>query len=204
MINLYTSYYIDPSPARQAELDECLHQNILNNHINKIFLLLEYPIVNEQFNSGKINIIYIKGRPEYNTFFEIINENTSQDDWNIIANSDIFFDHTIDHLNKYDHSNVIVLCRWDVFPNGLIKFLNSRDSQDSWIVKGKIENVNGNFYLGKAGCDNAIADRFNRAGYKVINPSKTIKTYHLHNSGVRSYNPNDRVPQPYYLIPPHE
>jgi hypothetical protein len=201
MTTLYTSYYIDPSPARQAELNTCLQKNILNQHINKIVLLIEYPIVNELINNEKIEVIYIKGRPEYNTFFEIINERTGPEDWNIIANSDIYFDDTIAHLNNYPGKCSICLTRWEV-EKARITFLNRPDSQDSWCVKGKIERVDGAFHLGKCGCDNAIMDRFHRAGYRAINPSKTIKSYHLHLSGVRSYNVNDKVKPPYMVLHP--
>jgi len=203
MINLYTSYYIDPSPARQQELDACLKDNILNNHINKIVLLLEYPIVNSIIEDEKVEVVYIKGRPEYNTFFELINQRTGSRDWNIIANSDIYFDETIELLNSYNEKVAVCLTRWEVEHNKTT-FLNRPDSQDSWAIKGRIDNVDGCFTLGKCGCDNAIMDRFHKAGYRAINPSKTIKSYHLHLSGARSYNVNDKVKPPYMVLYPTE
>lgn len=201
MINLYASYYIDPNPARQQELDLCLLKNVLNKHINRIYLLLEYPIVKDILSNEKIKVIYIKGRPEYNTFFEFINERTDPSEWNIIANSDIYFDETVEVLNSYNGKVSVCLTRWEV-EKSKTSFLNRPDSQDAWCVKGEIKGVDGCFTLGKCGCDNAIMDRFHKAGYKAINPSKTIKSYHLHLSGARSYDVNDKVKPPYMILNP--
>ena len=63
------------------------------------------------------------------------------------------------------------------------------NTQDAWLFKTPIEcqnkNSNGNgngidfdFELGFLGCDNAIADRFVKSGYKVINQPMTYKIYH--------------------------
>lgn len=208
MIRLFTSYYIDSSQSRQKEINQCLKRNIDNKHIDEIVLLIEYPIdlkENIHLMNKKIKTVLIHSRPFYNVFFNLINDLTGPKDWNIIANSDIFFDETIALIDgKYSDLKRICLAltRWDVQIDGKVNFLNQRDSQDTWVAQGQILKVDGDFMMGQPGCDNAIAERFKRVGYSVINPSKTIKTYHLHNSGVRNYNPNNKVPQPYYLIQP--
>ena len=56
-------------------------------------------------------------------------------------------------------------------------------------------------------CDNRLAHDIQSHGYNVINPSHTIKTYHLHNSNIRNYlndrnEPIERIPQPYLLVNP--
>ncbi len=209
MIRLLTSYYIDQNQDRQKELNECLKRNIDNKFIDEIIVLIEYPIdlkENVHLMNKKIKTVLIHSRPFYNVFFNLINQNTGSKDWNIIANSDIFFDETIGTLSdKYNGLNklCLALTRWDIQKDGSINFLNRRDSQDAWLMQGMVsEKVNGDFTMGQAGCDNAIAERFKRVGYSVINPSKSIKAYHLHNSGVRNYNPSVKVPQPYHLINP--
>jgi hypothetical protein len=56
------------------------------------------------------------------------------------------------------------------------------NTQDAWLFKTPI-NINNkeidfDFELGFLGCDNAIADRFVKAGYKVINQPMTYKIFH--------------------------
>lgn len=197
-MNLWTSYFVSENQLRQNEINFCLQKNIENNIIKTIYLICEEPI--EQ-SHPKVKCILIKGRPTYNVFFHLINQYSEPEEWNIISNSDIYFDHTLIHLNKYSNACAIALTRWEVLQSG-IKFLNRADSQDCWMLKGKLRKINGDFQLGKAGCDNAIANRLKMTGYQVINPSKTIKSYHVHNSNVRTYSVNERVAQPYLILNP--
>jgi hypothetical protein len=201
MINLFIPYYVDKVPARQDEIDKCIRNNRSNASVDRIFIIHDgfpLPAIND------VTYCLIHYRPTYNAMFDIINSVTGPDDWNVLINSDIYTDETIGLLNKYTHNDFIALARWDVDKNGNIKHHNTWDSQDTWAFKGKARKMNADFFQGIAGCDNAIANRAHVAGYNVLNPSKTIKTYHLHNSGVRNYNPSNRVPQPYKMITPHE
>jgi hypothetical protein len=54
------------------------------------------------------------------------------------------------------------------------------NTQDAWLFKTPLNtsNIDFDFELGFLGCDNAIADRFVRAGYKVINQPMTYKIFH--------------------------
>lgn len=203
MFNLFTSYYFDKSPERQKELDECLIRNTELDEITKLYVVTEEGVDSKLLYHKKIINIVIKSRPTYNTFFELIRMFCGSDDWNIIANSDIYFDATLLEVLKRKSNKPLcfALTRWEV-EKDKIHFLNRPDSQDSWIFKGKPPRIDGDFTLGTCGCDNAIAYRFHAAGYDVINPSKTIKTYHLHESNVRHYNINNKVKQPYKILNP--
>lgn len=194
MTNLFTSYFLVDEPARQKELDKCLLNNLSNELIDNVYLILEYPIAYDHFNSEKIKAFYIKSRPTYETFFQFINIRSKDEDINIVANSDIYFDSTIQEAVKMRANECYALTRWEGN-----EFLNRVDSQDAWIFKGKVKTVRGDFSLGIPGCDNRIAYEINKAGYKVSNPSKTIKSYHIHDSGVRDYKPGRDVVQPPYL-----
>lgn len=180
MIRLIYNYYEDKNPIRKKEIDFCLQKNLDNKFINTII-----------FESAS--------KPSYDFLFNKINTLTSPDDINIICNSDIFFDETISLVANMPHKNVYALSRWDWNTNNASHFARN-DSQDTWIIKGKIENVVGNFTLGIPGCDNRIAHEFNRAGYRVTNPSNSIKTYHVHNSHIRNYSYNNPVPGPYMRV----
>ena len=56
------------------------------------------------------------------------------------------------------------------------------NTQDAWLFKTPLEcndkNIDYNFELGFLGCDNAIAERFMKSGYKVINQPMTYKIFH--------------------------
>lgn len=181
MIRLIYNYYEDRNKTRKKEIDFCLQRNLENPHLNVV-------------------IIETAEKPTYNLFFQKINELTEPDDINIICNSDIFFDDTIALASKMQHRQVYALSRWDYVNENNIKLFERSDSQDTWIVKGKVENVISNFTLGKKGCDNRIAYEFKNAGYRITNPSLSIKSYHVHNSNVRNYSNRDIVPGPYHTI----
>lgn len=181
MIRLIYNYYEDKNKVRKREIDFCLQKNLDNPHINVV-------------------IIETEEKPTYNLFFQKINEMTGPDDINIICNSDIFFDETIILTATMKHKQVYALSRWDYINEHNIKLFDRHDSQDTWIVKGRVENVISNFTLGKKGCDNRIAYEFKNAGYLISNPSRSIKTYHVHNSNIRNYSQRDIVPGPYHTV----
>lgn len=183
-IRLYYNYYQDSNPERRKEIDFCLEQNR---------------------NSKLFETILIESNelPTYNLFFNKINELSGPYDINIICNADIFFDDTINFTTGMGLSDVYALSRWD-WHDGSSQLRDLQNSQDTWIIRGKVQNVDGNFTLGKSYCDNRIAYEFRRAGYNVSNPSKSIKTYHVHNSNIRNYvpgEPRDNIPGPYLLLP---
>ncbi len=183
MIRLFYNYYEDKHPLRKREIDACLQKNQENKLITTVVLKCDT-------------------KPTYEYFFEQINKVTGPDDINIICNSDIFFDETIELANHIKHKQLFALSRWDYLHPWRIVFFDRADSQDTWIVRGKVEGVFGSFTLGTRGCDNRIAHEFNKAGYEVLNPGKSIKTYHLHNSGIRNYTMADVVPPPYLTVKP--
>lgn len=152
MIRLFISYYIDKVEARQKELDECLCKNLNNPLIDEIHMLLEYPVDEDITRHKKIQKVHVKSRPSFAVFFEYINSITRPEDVSILANSDIYFDDTLSLLGKYSDTNVLALCRYDIKKDKVV-FMNSWDSQDTWVFKGKIREVpDSDFSLGKAGC----------------------------------------------------
>jgi len=182
MIRLIYNYYEDKNPVRKKEIDFCLQKNLENPHLNVV-------------------IIETAAKPEYNLFFSKINELTGPDDINIICNSDIFFDDTILLAQRLPIHRAYALSRWDYISAQNIKLFDRADSQDTWIIKGPVVNIIGNFTLGKKGCDNRIAFELKDAGYNPTNPARSIKSYHVHNSNVRNYSHNDIVRGKYHRIP---
>ncbi len=201
MINLFINHYTDNNVNRNDELLKCLRLNINNPLIDNIFCICNNEGDSPLLDDDRVSVLILKSRPSYNVFFQIIEKYTNENDWNIVANTDIYFDSTITLIHKYTKpKTLLALTRWEVLGTQT-KFLNRADSQDTWIFKG-YPKVNCDFQMGVPGCDNVLADRFHKAGWFVINPSKTIKTYHLHNTNVRNYNANNRLQPPYKLIQP--
>lgn len=165
-----------------------------------------------------------EGQPRFNELFDLCGE----DMLNVIANADIFFDQDgIDLLRSVAPGprTCYVLSRWDVDKDGKATLWDHRDSADVWIFNGKPQGIDAGYYhnangevkaftMGVAGCDNRLQWLIEMAGYKVFNPSKSIKAYHLHNVQWRSYlvNPDgtarggdkiERIPPPYGRCAPH-
>ena len=194
-MNFFVNYYI--SEKRQAEIDECLQRNIENPLIEQIFVLADRFIF---FNDPKVILLQLSYRP---TFQDFIDLTYASDGINIIANSDIYFDDTLELANEIGKNEVYALSRWELTNEGL-KHHNTRDSQDCWIINGNLNTSDCDFTQGLAGCDNAFTERLKWAGYKVSNPSKDIRSIHLHKNPRRDYDVQDRVSLPYLLISPHK
>lgn len=204
MVNLFTTFYKENNLPRKSELLDCLTLNLECTVIDKIYVWLEnleeIPVI-----SDKIITIPRTSRPRYSDFFKLINDITKIDDINIIANTDIFFKDDFELVKHINLKNrCLALTRWDVKEDMEAEFVGRVDSQDVWVFKGKIKDVTGDFYIGSLGCDNKIAYELQKGGYKLTNPSLTIKIYHLH---LTEYRPNlsaytaEPLPGPYLYIP---
>jgi len=201
VVNLYTTYYLDEE--RQKELDTCLLKNVENSLIDNIYLFLEQDLSSPLLNNPKIKRLSYGIRPPFTYFFKIINRVSGNDDINIIANSDIYFDDTLSVINTYSmRDTCLALSRWDIEPDGSCVHRDRKDSQDSWIFKGKTKvNFDIPFTMGVAGCDNKLAYLLSEL-YNIYNPSKSIVSYHLHTTEKRTYKRENRLFPPYHLIQP--
>lgn len=199
---LITPFYTDKNIERQKELQECLDKNIACPEIDEIVLIIDDSTKVKRHD--KLTIQYVESRPTYRDMFNIANRN-NRDGIKIIANTDIYFDfvNIIKIKSAIEEDMCFALSRWDVGLDGKSTHHASWDSQDVWIFKGWIKDIIGDFYMGKPGCDNRIAYEIMTAGYKVRNPSRSIKTHHLHLTQVHNYNrtPEDTVKNPYMLLP---
>lgn len=188
---LLNNYYVDKNPKRQSELDACMEKNLRNRLINHIIVFKNRDVMLKP--DKKIIPVNIDRRPTYSDYFRIGNRYSGI---KILANSDIYFDESLALCNMIESKQVFALCRWSEH-DGSLEFYNRRDSQDVWVWRDSVY-VSCDFGLGVPGCDNAIAFLLIQAGYKVISPSKKIKSIHLHNSGVRNYfETKNRVNPPY-------
>jgi len=198
MIALFINYFNCTQPERQREYDIALIHNLENPHIDEVYLLgKDLPPADR-----KITRIPLEGRPTYRQFFEEINFNVGDDDISIVSNSDIFFDDTLTLVRQMNPHDCYALSRWD--ESKIVQVFG--DSQDCWIFRGLIKPVNYcDFPLGMLGCDNRIAHELMAAGYHVTNPCHSIRTHHVHQSGIRQdpeRRPDNTVPGPYHIVHP--
>jgi hypothetical protein len=214
-INLITQFYIDADNNRQNEIKQTLFLNVHNNSIDKIYLFNEREYSNEELgiSSNKIIQIIIENRLTFENIFNLVDIHNING-FIVIANSDIFFDKSINNIKQCDfkNKNVLSLCRYEYDGKTSLKncklFDNGRpDSQDTWIIHSDI-NIEKqyrnifNFNMGKMGCDNKLIYLFNILGYQCYNEPQFIKTYHNHKSNIRNYKQNEKVPSPYCALYP--
>jgi hypothetical protein len=207
MINLFIPWYNDAAFIRQQELDWCLNHNNKNSMINNIFLFPDSKKNNIPELSKKVHIIHLNRRVTYQDMLCKINSIIdSYNSYNIIMNTDIYFDESLELLKMIDMRNkCLSLTRWEAHPNipdcKPYMYMNY-ESQDCWIFKSYVNmNVQCDFNLGKLGCDGKFNFELEKVGYKVYNPSLSIRALHYHFSGKRNYSEDDRLQGPTFSPP---
>jgi hypothetical protein len=199
IIRLFQSYFRHPDPERDAELQECLRRNLECPALAELHLLIEpgdtapeHPLVRAH---------PVGGRPTFSDFFRLINETVGPRDVTLIANSDVYLD--ADGVRRAARClapwQCYALSRWDVREDGSAVLYDEPRSQDTWMFRGPIRLPAADFPLGKPGCDNRLAYLLETGPYRVFNPSRDVKTFHLHLTGIRNYSDTtDRIPGPYF------
>jgi len=219
-IYLITQYFIPLNENRRNEIRTCLKKNIELNIFKKIFLINEKKYTKDEMgltdNEMSIiqQIIFDKGeRMKFMHCLGVIKK-LNINSYFVIANSDIFFDDSLNNVRKTSLSqekSLYALLRFEFNERKLrdCKIFGPRsDSQDTWILHSKFlpsddKIIRCNFYLGAPGCDNSIAFLFDKFGYKIYNEPYIIKTYHYHNEKFRNKGYNvDRILSPYLCIEP--
>lgn len=199
---LIVGWYDDPAPTRAAELCECLRRNADHPRVSAIHLFLEVSDVDTPIAHQKIQPMQLGRRLTFADALQFANTRLSGR-ITIIANTDIYFDETLDTLTQYDLSgHMLCLSRWDDGADGVSRLFDNARSQDAWVFRPPIPTIECSFPLGVPGCDNRFAAEADRAGLIVSNPSRTVRAHHLHMSGIRRYQKSDQVPGPYLALPP--
>lgn len=189
-INLILNIYSEKNLSRNNEYLYCLNKNINNKDIKRIIVLTTKEDAQKIEENSKVIITILDKRPTYTDFFSVTKN--FKESINIISNSDIIIPvKTTSKLNNYltNNKTCLALTRWDILDldKKVYKFFNRKDSQDSWFFLGEV-SLKADFTLGLPGCDGSIAYLLKKNGYNVLNPSLTLKTYHLHLSNVRNYS----------------
>lgn len=206
-----TQYYKPEKTKRAREIDTCLRKNVENTFIDRIVLLNEemYDLEKVVDTTEKIEQQVIGERLRFSTVVKWIYEHAPKDVTVVFANSDIYLDETTKELWTVDmDQKFLSLLRWDDQEDPAaapVLFGPRPDSQDTWIVSAASIQARTwdwdalDFPFGKGGCDNAINVEMLRQKFLVANPAMTIRTHHVHQSGYRTYDPQDIVDKPMYM-----
>jgi hypothetical protein len=213
-INLFVQFFIHSNKERRDEIQFCLKENVMNPFITNIYLLNERLYTDEELgiNNKKIVQIIIGNRLLYSDVFNMTKQ-LKCTGYNILANADIFFDHSLLEIlksNMNEEPLMMAQLRWDYngTPTGIKIFGPRADSQDAWIWHTKfneklIVNKAFNFQLGQAGCDNHVAYLFKVCGFELVNDPELVHCLHYHKTEIRDYVAKDRVADPYICIIPN-
>lgn len=186
-IHLIVQYYRCATPERQAEIDTCLRNNLLNPYLTAIHLLTEEQFDLSQFpNHDKIVQTVIGERLTFERAFQYVNETDSEGQkiW-ALSNADIYFDETLKFVDWKNLEGVVyALTRHEVQADGSIQLVDAafaHGCQDAWFFRNPLPlaRMFTSFPLGVSGCDGRIAHEFIQVGLKVINPSLKVTAYHF-------------------------
>ena len=199
---LIQQYYEPQKDRRAKEIKHCLDMNLQCRFVDRMILLNEKAYKLPE--SNKIEEVIIGHRLTYADVIRWVHENIPEDTIVVFSNSDIYLDTTLRSVWSTNlEDKFLALLRWDVPEKGEATLFGPRaDSQDTWILsstsvkKRKWDYKSLDFPFGKMGCDNAITVEMTRQKFLVVNPALTIKSYHVHASGVRTYDVKDIVDKP--------
>lgn len=188
--HLLITFYRENDKYRVGEYRACVKRNLRNPFIEKIHVFYENRSGHtaEDFLSHpkiKIHDFEMSERQgiTYGHLIDFANQHLPGKVV-IIANTDIYFDCSLRALERYDLTNkVLALTRYDC---GAYKGWHGKPwfrhdfSQDSWIFRAPLRKFNADIKMGWLGCDNRLAYEMRKGAIHVLNPSLTVKTWHIH------------------------
>jgi len=213
---LITQTWTPANAKRAAEIQMCLERNAENPLIDKIILLQEkeQTIVNKKVEQRIIGkrLTYADVMRAILTF--------PPDVIVVFANADIFLDSSWKDLWTLNLDNVcLALRRYELPASGnmdnpeLVSSLASPSaslaaSQDCWVVRAEDVQRHPNpiadldFPFGKLSCDNVFALRMLQKKFLVVNPARSLITWHVHASNIRTYSSEPVASPMYHYVHP--
>ena len=203
-----TQYYTPEKRRRAVEIRRCLEKNIACDAIDRIILLNEKPVADPLVKDPKVHEVVVGQRLTYAKVLQWIQEEAPDDAIIVFANADIYLDAESFGLlwSVGLEDRCLALLRWDEQSGKEPVLFGPRaDSQDAWVVTAASVKKRQwpwpafSFPFGQGGCDNAFALEMFKQKFLVANPALSLRTIHVHESGVRGYDPKDIVDKPAYL-----
>ena len=103
-MNLLIEYFRSDNYVRHSEYLTCLHDNLDNDLIDKIYVFISDDS-ELNFESKRIEIVKREERPTYKDMFDFCNENL-KDQICIVSNADILFDETLSVLKDFNFDKI--------------------------------------------------------------------------------------------------
>ncbi|KAG0245532.1 hypothetical protein B0O80DRAFT_240014 [Mortierella sp. GBAus27b] len=210
-----TSYYRPTYKIRASELDIALASLVANPVLNQVHVLVEtkdQPLPSFAADNPKVIQHTILERPLVGDLLQFICDHQELYDHRVIlANSDIFFDSSLDYFTKIPDkvfdSTFYAITRLDFNRDVGLTYepLDRYGSSDTWVFKPqticqdkiKLQEIvsNVNYTLGRLGGENRMLYEINRQYPKLkwVNPCKSIRTLHIHDSKIRGSDWGERV-----------
>lgn len=171
---LFIEHFVPSDPARVKELNDTLEANMMLGVFDEIV-----PMSNGE------------ERLRYGNVFRLAAEKYPGRVC-VLANADIQFDYTARYLpGAVGEKRLVALTRWEngSTPRMIGQYRDERlysGSQDVWAFSGgELVGIGDRIPLGYIGCDQAIAGEAMNAGYAVVNPALSIRTWHNHANSTR-------------------
>lgn len=189
MATLITTFYQDSSPERQEELSFALQNNLNNPYLDCIVLFVEQSFPTGLFTHPKIRLITVNTRiPTYGDFLTYA-ATLPDSSTVIIANTDICFNQELERVKTWNLENrLVVLSRKEGRPDNKAFLTAHHYSSDSWILRTPLLTSKCEISLGKLHCETAFICHMQQAGYTISNASLSVSSFHIHESGKRSYS----------------
>lgn len=217
---VFTQYFVHSDPVRRTEIDACMMSLCANPRITFVVSMQEttknahMAVFHALRPAGTKLVVTDLGRRL--TFADVFREANRLNAalapasrapiLMITCNADIMLPpKTIDLMHeRLTPGTVWALSRWEATPQNQLIHFNSPLSQDTWAWKGelKFSPAHCAIEFGRGGCDNAIAERLERAGNVVTNPSGSVVTVHVHRIQTARNWTVGEVPGPYKEVPP--
>lgn len=195
---LITTLYNEIKQNRLEEYKSCIQKNIENSYIKEIHVFYDHSKDGEDnklldfLSSQNVQIHSINGRLSFGDAIDFANS-LQKDIPIIIANGDIYFNETIQSINRINlETTNCCLTRWNKTKSGLYKetFKGNPNymSADAWVFKTPFCIVNCyDLFLGTWQCDSLFALNCFAQGISLVNPCLDIQACHLHESQERNY-----------------
>lgn len=152
MKRLLIEYWDCPVKERKEELDFCLKSNIESGLFDEIIICSESQL-SSSFSGKNVRIINSK-RKNINELIEILNYVSDDNHINILANTDILFDETINKTRFLTKNEVYSLSRWeDGVPVNCFKHVDSKKTDksiDSELIDFYVKNEKNKLYVGSS------------------------------------------------------
>ena len=189
-VNVLCQYYNDSDEERQHEIDMCFLKNYENEYVKNVYHFHESKTkIPDKIKNNKLKTIDFDFRLTYKRAIDFANQ-TLKGELVCICNTDIFLDKSSNWVAMKSFLNdnpgyVYALSRHEydgnrVFKDETLQRLAYANSQDAWFFIAPMKmDSDIDFLIGTLGCDNAIADRFQKSGYVPINSPNEYKIIHF-------------------------